>query len=287
MKVVIGCDVDPVLPIRLSRRPERNIWQCLDNIDRFLEAAHGDLPPVTWLIRSDESVRFATDRFDSGFLAKQPLWQSLADRGHELGWHFHTMTFDAARGMFRLDPDPPWLAEARDALARHFPVTVTRTGWDYCNDVLLQRLDALGITVDFSALPGHIVWQHTGDDTVLVDWSRCPRGPYHPSADDYQRAGALALLEVPIAQFRNSAAGVAIRLLWRLRHGNASLAGLGDKTRMLTQPWTALPASPGPVWAFFFHPEDLDERGIANGLRNIARLRQLPGVELVRASDVL
>jgi hypothetical protein len=40
------------------------------------------------------------------------------------------------------------------------------------------------------------------------------------------------------------------------------------------------------VWAFYFHPEDLTDQGIAHALRNIAKLRDLDGVEFVRASDL-
>ena len=287
MKILLGCDVDPALPAPLTRRPDGNIWQCLDNIDRFLDAADGALPPITWLIRADESVRFCTGRFDSGFLSRRQLWQSLADRGDELGWHFHLMSYDEARGAFGFDADPSWLSSAHHAIGRHFAVRATRTGWDYGSDVLLRRLDALGIVVDFSALPGHIGWQWAGGDKLRVDWSRCPRSPYHPSSDDYQRPGDLALLEVPITPFINSPVGMAKRLGWRLRNGSGSLAGLKNRTRMLTQPWDMLPTSDSPVWAFFFHPEDLDRQGIEEGLRNVRRLQTLPKAEFVVASAVL
>ena len=293
MKIVIGCDVDPNLPAPLMRRPDANVWQCLDNIDRLLERSGGELPPITWLIRSDESIRFSTGAYDSGFTAKERLWRSLEDRGHELGWHFHAMSFVHGRGQFGLDPDPAWLAAAHGALAAHFRIRATRSGWDYCNNQLLPRLDALGVDVDFSALPGNIIWQQSGDDAVVVDWSRCPRAPYHPSARDYQQPGTLGLLEVPITQFRNSPLGAATRMLWRMKRGNWSMKGLRTKTRMLTQPWTTLPDLPDPrdpsagVCAFFFHPEDLHPDGIANGLRNIAKLARLPGAQFVKASDVL
>jgi hypothetical protein len=285
MKVVLGCDVDPALPAPLVRRPDADIWRCLDNIDYLLERACDQLPPITWLIRSDESVRFATDRFDSGYQAKASLWQSLVRRGHELGWHFHAMSYDASRRRFGFDPELPWLEAAREALAGHFDVRATRTGWDYCSNGIVGRLDAMGVAVDFSALPGNIVWQQAGDDRVEIDWLRCPSEPYHPSALDYQQAGSLSLLEVPIAQFANSAFGMITRLCWRLKNGNRSMAGVGNKTRMLTQPWSALPRAAG-VWAFYFHPEDLTDRGIAHALRNIATLRDLGGVEFVRASDL-
>jgi hypothetical protein len=285
MKVVVGCDVDPALPAPLARRPGADIWRCLDNIDRLLERAGDQLPPITWLIRSDETVRFATDRFDSGYIAKAALWQSLAGRGHELGWHFHAMSYDASRGQFGFDAEPAWLEAAHQALAEHFEVRATRTGWDYCNNAIVRRLDAMRVAVDFSALPGNIVWQRVGDDRVQIDWLRCPSVPYHPSAQDYQQVGDLALLEVPIAQFANSVLGRITRAGWRLKNGSRSMTGLGSKTRMLTQPWRGLPSATG-VWAFYFHPEDLTDTGIAHALRNISALRGLADVEFVRASDL-
>jgi hypothetical protein len=287
MKILLGCDVDPALPRHLTRPPDADIWQCLENIARLLDAAHGDLPPITWLIRSDESVRFSTGRFDSGYLAQEPLWRSLAAGGHELGWHFHLMSYDAARGHFGFDADPSWLTAACDALRGHFTVRSTRTGWDYGSTALFRRLDALGIEVDFSALPGHIGWQWAGDDRLRVDWSRSPDVPYHPAIDDYQRAGTLRLLEVPIAHFRNTAVAMMKRAAWRLRNGSVSTAGMRHKTRMLTEPWNGLPAPGGQAWAFYFHPSDLHAKGIGHCLGNINKLKSLQGTEFVPASGML
>ena len=66
------------------------------------------MPPITWLIRSDESVRFATGDFASGYRLRQELWNSLASRGHQLGWHMHDYRARprlglAARDVVRLD----------------------------------------------------------------------------------------------------------------------------------------------------------------------------------------
>jgi hypothetical protein len=292
MKVLLGCDVDPVLPAPLTDPPRGNIWQCLDRIDDFVNAAADALPPITWLIRADESVRFCTAAFDSGYVDRRPMWSGLVARGHELGWHFHVMSFDAARGRFGFDGDPIWLGAARDALERHFRVRATRTGWDYASTPLVRRLDALGIAIDFSALPGQIAWQRVGDDSLVVDWRRCPESPYHPAADDYQQPGALALLEVPITPFTNSAAGILARVAWRARNGCWSSGGLRKKTRKLTERWTRLPARPEAnidrfVWAFYFHPEDLTREGIAHALRNINRLRDLADAEFVCASTLV
>jgi hypothetical protein len=45
--------------------------------------------------------------------------------------------------------------------------------------------------------------------------------------------------------------------------------------------------TPGDVWAFYFHPEDLTPDGIACFAANLARLRRVPGVEFLTASGML
>ena len=282
MKILIGCDVDPVLPAFLTSAPENDVWACLDEVERLRQAAER-LPVITWLIRSDESVRFATGQWDSGYVRKRSMWESLRAAGHELGWHMHLASFDRQRGCFGFDAKPVWLPEAHHALAAHYVVKATRTGWDYANDFLLNQLDALGITVDFSALPGCIAWHRFGHDRICVDWSRCPKEPYHPSEDDYQRPGRLNILEIPNTQFPNPWPSVAKRIGWRLKNGSYSLRGLGVRTKLLTEPWGALPTLKAFA-AFYFHPEDLAGDGLQHLLRNVEMLRNVPGAEFVTAS---
>src|SRR5437899_2115111 len=88
--------------------------------------------------------------------------------------------------------------DAWDPLARWFPIASTRTGWDYANDATMLRLESFGVRVDFSAIPGHIVWWTVDGQRFVVDWRRSPRVPYRPSRSDYQRPGsdALRILEV-------------------------------------------------------------------------------------------
>ena len=47
-----------------------------------------------------------------------------------------------------------------------------------------------------TVLPGNMVWQYAGTDTVPVNWLSCPESPYHPAIDDYQSAGEMRLLEI-------------------------------------------------------------------------------------------
>jgi hypothetical protein len=285
LKILIGADVDPILPAILSKPASSDIWTPIDLIPTLIDSMGEDLPKITWLIRSDESVRFSTGEFASGFLSRRRLWQGLAARGHELGWHMHLLTI--RDGVGRFDPDPAWLRAAFEGLAKFYPVRSVRTGWDYGSNILFRRFKELGVAIDFSALPGNIGWQKAGPDMISVDWRFCPEAPYQPHPENYQRpcSNGGSLWEVPITQFRGTAAEASKRLLWRSIHGSLSWVGIKNKTRLLTQFWNQLPHPVANVCAFFFHPEELTPAGIENFVRNVHALRGSFGGEFVTASE--
>lgn len=288
MKVLLGSDVDPVLPPKLRERPADDVWACLDHVQALVERAGAELPPITWLLRADESVRFCTQDFDSAFTRREAMWRDLQTRGHELGWHMHLLSFSVTRGQCVFDATAPWLEEAHAALSRHFPTRASRTGWDYADGDLLRRLAGLGVTLDFSALPGARGWIEVGGDTVPVDWLVTPSAPYRPSRRDHRRPGRdpLPILEMPITQFRATPWEMTRRATWRALHREPSLLGLSRRTRMLTSPWPDVPRSDLDCMAFYFHPEHLAGEGLGHLLRNVARLRTLPDAEFVTASTL-
>ena len=281
---LIGADVDPRLP-GMRQQPAWDAWDPLELIPPLLAGLGGDLPAITWLIRADDTIRHVTGAFDSGYTTRHAMWAGLESRGHELGWHLHHWTFGERASGF--DPDPPWLPDAHAALSRLYPVRSTRLGWDYANGDTMARLESLGIQIDFSAIPGHLVWWTIDGERIVVDWRRCPPVPYHPSRADYQRPGAapLRLLEVPITSFRASPIGMAKRAVWRLLHGEWSLRGLAAKSRQMTQAWPAPPPA-ADVLAFYFHPEDLTAEGIVNFGRNVTTLRERFDPEFLTASEL-
>ena len=286
MLVVIGADVDPRLP-GMRRRPDWDPWDTLGHIPLLESTLGADLPPITWLLRADDTIRHVTGAFDSCYTTGQDTWTRLRARGHELGWHFHHWTFGATDGGF--DPNPPWLSDAHAALSRHFAVQATRTGWDYCNSGTMRTLAALGITIDFSSLPGQLVWWSIDGERILVDWKRAPATPYRPGRDDFQQPGgagddALRIWELPIASFGATPLTMAKRVVWRALHGELSLAGVSSKTLMMTQPWLRPPWR-ADVLAFHFHPEDLTAEGLATFSRNVALLKKEFNPEFVTASD--
>jgi hypothetical protein len=220
---------------------------------------------------------------------KKDLWQHLLNSGHEIGWHMHLMSILPGAAGFDFDPDPDWLIAAYQALSDQVAVHATRVGWDYGSNMLFQRLDEIGILVDFSALPGNIAWFPAGSKTLVVDWLRAPTEPYRPSAHDYQRCDtpSLRMFEIPITQFRGSHLEKIKRIGWRLRHGCTALRGIGRKARLLTQRWYSLPPKGSSTWAFYFHPEDLTPVGVSNLARNIDLLRTVPDVEFETASALV
>lgn len=289
MKVLIGCDVDPILPPLLDHKPSYNIWSPLELIPDLLASLGDDLPPITWLIRSDESIQYCTEDFASGYISKQKLWRSLQEKGHELGWHMHLISHDSEQDFFYFDPEPDWLFDSYQALNQFFTVQTTRTGWDYGSNSLFQSFDKLGIKVDFSALPeSRVYWQVAGDRFVS-DWISTPTQPYHPCKKDYRMMGKdpLKILEVPITQFRNPFIGRMKRAIWHIYHGYFNRRAFIYKTKKITQHWDLLPETPSNVFAFFFHPEELTHEGIECFCNNLKLLRSIPNVKFITASSVL
>lgn len=279
--------MDPDLPAILDAVPRGDVWAPLENVNKLQKELGSDLPPITWLIRSDESVRYATGQFASGYTRHYAMWDSLRNSGHELGWHVHLVSYDSSAECFSFDAEPRWLETALGALREHFEVNAVRTGWDFCNNWLMRRLDELGLRIDLSALPGNVAWQAAGTTKIRVDWLRSSIEPYHPAHDDYQRPGSLRILEVPITQFPNSFAGIVKRAAWRLTHGCIDARGLKARTRMLTEKWPDGPSFGAGIAAFYFHPSDLDGEGETNFRRNVATLRRVPKAQFVTASDLV
>lgn len=285
MKVLIGVDVDPVLPRILHHRPSGDIWEPLDLIPRLQSEMGADFPRMTWLIRADQSIELASGGMFSGFLARRAMWEQLQAQDHELGWHMHYLT--GGDGPMAFDPDPAWLPAAFSGLSRFYPVRAVRTGWDYGSNAVFRRLREFDVALDFSALPGALVFADAGSQTLQVDWRRSPERPYFPAENDYQSPSLTAgrLMELPITQFASDIMRSMKRFLWRTLHGKLDLRGMRRCTRLLTEPWPDLPEKNSfGVWAFFYHPDELTDNGRRNVARNLAMMRE-SGAEFVTASQ--
>ncbi|MEX2181151.1 MAG: hypothetical protein WD771_03870 [Gemmatimonadaceae bacterium] len=309
VEVVIGCDSDPDRETLVGPLPpDRLAWRGITEGIPALKASVADLrdaggraPVFTWLIRADEQVRALLGDYAGAFGAHAALHRDLALGGDELGWHPHFWRLDpVAHTWYQEVEDTAWQLEmlrgAHAALSAALaePIESVRMGWNYHNGQTIRALDALGVVVDFSSLPGLRTYHGAPPPRSenLFDWHNAPRLPYFPSVADHQRRARggearLRLLELPI--FVASAPGWGVVSGLQLARKTRSMAPLGDALRRPTF-WVNLTAKPrlfAPlitalvrelrhesaeplVFATYFHPDEL--------IPNRSRLYDLPSV---------
>jgi hypothetical protein len=147
-------------------------------------------------------------------------------------------------------------------------------GWTFHNNISMQTVSRLGVSMDFSASPG--VYFEGGPGaagTVFdnrIDWRGTPYRWYHPSAVDYRRPRKdeepeLDILEIPKFTSQAVVLRAAKELAYRLRKG----AGAESATAIFLQV-TVLPLlyqriilerlaneRAEPFLGTFFHPDEL------------------------------
>jgi len=165
----------------------------------------------TWFLRADEQIRRLQGEYGWFARSHSSLLRSLEESGDELGWHPHFWRRETQGGpWFQEVEDLDWqvdmLHRAHGELATRIPGALksVRMGWSYHNNRTCGALDALGIAVDMSAIPGFRTFtgQPSARGENFFDWHSTPRAPYRPSREDYRRPplgheGAHGFLEVP------------------------------------------------------------------------------------------
>jgi hypothetical protein len=251
--VVIGCDTDPDREGFFDGVPppaERLTWRGMTEGIPALKAAlrgvrdsAGREPVFTWLLRADEQVRQLEGDYAWAVKSHRALFADLQAGGDELGWHPHFWRRDSASGpWFQEVADLDWqvemLHQAHRALAASLPggaLRSVRMGWVYHNNRTYAALEQLGVTIDFSAMPGFRTFRGAppARGNNLFDWYATPPHPYWPSRSDYRRPPqdaepAFQVLEVPYFISRSR--------VWGLIGG----LQLARKTRDVGQLWDAL-----------------------------------------------
>jgi hypothetical protein len=189
---------------------------------------------ITWLIRADEQVRALEGHYGWFARTHEPLLRSLRSSGDELGWHPHFWRRDhGTTSWYQEIEDIDWQVEMLHQAYRDLvtclpgPPTSARMGWAYLNNRACRTLEDLGITVEFSAIPGYrtLTARASVRSENLFDWYRSPRSPFRPSHADYRRPAEgpetpSRLLEAP--------SFVSTSLLWALLGGVQLARKTGD-----------------------------------------------------------
>lgn len=303
LDVVIGCDCDPDRPgydgTRYdSRAPLR--WHGVRNgIPRAREIADefvddfGSPVRITWCVRSDAQMADIYGDFAWPYAEFADLWQELEAEGDEIAWHPHLWRWDEEDGCWYQEiEDEEWI---RDCLRGGYEAlcermgrvpTTSRMGWEFHNNVTMDEIRRLGITLDFSAIPGRFTpgaadrWGSSFNGHV--DWHDTPQEPYVPSALDYRRPAdgetGSDLVELPMSVFRSRALALAA-----FTRGLVKARGHGRISRL--QSWrTALAA---PLKAYISAHPQLFRRLVRAKLRYVRAGRWAVLVTAFHPDEVL
>lgn len=153
---------------------------------------------TTWFIRIDAHMAEQFGAADHVFHAHKKEMEWLRNKGHELGWHFHS--FRNIGGAWKQNADEKDVVEEMKAV---FPLVekqglkILRMGWAYHNNLTMQCAENLGMSLDCTAFPRpEYTW-----DNALRNWSQTGQEPYQPAFNNYQTSGdnALSIWEMPMS----------------------------------------------------------------------------------------
>jgi hypothetical protein len=206
--IIIGCDCDPDRAKyggdNLMSHHGEYKWQGIKKgipqiKEQLLDIQSGfdSSLKFTWCVRSDLQIEKIYG--NAGWCVKEfsSLWRKLEEEGDEIGWHPHLARWNSERKLwFQEIKDEQWI---KQCIAKGFtafkenwgkPPVSCRMGWVFHNNLTMEQIAALGIKVDFSAIPDLSKSIISRKDTVYIqdyaDWKETPIYPYHPSRLDYR-----------------------------------------------------------------------------------------------------
>ena len=233
VKVIICCDTEPDQPqyggldykIHFGSHKWRGIEEGIPEMKEIansVEDIEGNNAKITWFIRSDEQMKILYD--DPAWIVRKfrSLWKELESGGDEIGWHPHLWRWnERIESWYPELDDKGWiqncLEEGHNSFPEEFRLTSSRMCWNFHNNITMNKLNELGLTVDISAMPGQkfIKYVHESAYFPYYDWEGSPGHPYFPSHLDYRREAdknehPLNILEIPLSNFR-------ISLPWQIK----------------------------------------------------------------------
>ena len=199
VNLLFTIDVDNDGSQRDARAPLA--WESIGAIPAIKELFEAHRASLTWFVRADNQLSEVYG--SASFLLQEhaTLWSDLEHSGDELAWHPHLyeQTGSEKTWVAALDPDGcvNKIQTIHAELERDgFRFASVRIGEAFHCNATMRAVDALGLSVDSTAIPGVT----RCDKSRVFDWGTTPNRPYHPSQDDYRIPGAVGrtILEVPM-----------------------------------------------------------------------------------------
>jgi len=195
----------------------KGIAACLEGVSR-LEEYYKCRIPFTWNIRCDDQIKQVFGNADWLIEEYFNIWDNLKKRGDSLCWHPHLWKWNIQNGHWYQEIKTEyWIEECLSSGYSAFKGIVgpgkvfVHAGWCFQNNFIMKILNELGITADYSALPGMKDEGYRAGKASFIDffdWQITPHKPYFPSLSDYRRntignEKAWRILEIPSFTFKD------------------------------------------------------------------------------------
>lgn len=155
---------------------------------------------ATWFVRCDDQIRSLTGKSDFLLREYASYWKDCQDNGHEIGFHPHLYRKGTTRWVQDFEEKSQVMQIFRSweaATSTGLEFKSSRIGEAYSNNIIMQVLDSLDVTIDSTAMPGRV----RKDSERCIDWGTTPCRIYHPSINDYRIPGdsAYRIMEAPMS----------------------------------------------------------------------------------------
>jgi hypothetical protein len=247
------------------------------------EALTGRPARFNWFLRLDPQIAHVYG--DAAWVLRhyERQFAVLQARGDEIGIHPHGYRWDDVDREWVLDyGNQPWIERCVQSSAEQFarvlgrPCRAFRCGDRWHSQATAALVRRLGITYDLTLEPGHAeeTLRHPAERVTgsLPDMRRAPLMPFHPHADDYQRAdaaatnGSAAFWTIPMSTARVHP-GLLRQVYYRVRHPGRPIeawtALFSHRPAMFERIVTAVLDRPRPYLAMPMRTNALADRRIA------------------------
>ena len=254
--IIICCDTEPDQPeyggMSYDTHIGKHTWRGIEEgipkakeIGNSIEDVEGRNAKITWFIRSDEQMNELYG--DPAWMVKNfmDLWRGLKHDEDEIGWHPHLWRWnERIKSWYPELENASWiencLEQGYNRFPKQFKLISCRMCWNFHNNVTMNKMNELELTVDISALPGQksIRPGYESAYSTYYDWEITREDPYFPSQSDYRREAnvnehSLNILEIPVTNFQIPLPWQIKRVLKKMLRPNEGTP-IGTKSAMKT-----------------------------------------------------
>lgn len=138
----------------------------------------------TWFLSIDERAEMSTGHQCFALERNKDFVSDLKEMGGTIGWHFHPYIQDVSGSWIRPTSNRFKMEDLSKyaSIARKYEIEISRFGWGFFNNTILEVIIEMGFSIDSSCIPRpNYTWAYP-----LGDWSKCTNEIFYPSRGNYQ-----------------------------------------------------------------------------------------------------